>query len=52
MDLGAGGDAQRRIAVDGAVVVDAKGNAGPHPAIAIERYAGEEIRKWMARYGR
>lgn len=45
-------DAQRRIAIDGAIVIDAKGNAVPHPAVEIERRAGEEVRKWMEGYGR
>jgi hypothetical protein len=44
-------DAQARIETDGAVVVDAKGNATEHPAIGIERRAQAEIRTWLERYG-
>jgi len=39
-------DAQRRIAVEGLVVADSKGQPMPHPALAIERTAQDEIRKW------
>ncbi len=39
-------DAQRRIAVEGLVVADSKGQPIPHPALAIERVAQDEIRKW------
>lgn len=39
-------DAQRRLASDGYVVADPKGAPIPHPAVAIERQAQDEIRKW------
>lgn len=39
-------DAQARLASDGLVVADPKGNPLPHPAIAIEKAAQDEIRKW------
>ena len=39
-------EAQRRIAADSLVVADPKGHPVPHPAIAIERTAQDEIRKW------
>lgn len=39
-------DAQRRIAAEGAVVADPKGNPVPHPALAIEKAAQAEIRTW------
>jgi hypothetical protein len=39
-------DAQRRIAVEGLVVADGKGQPMPHPALVIERTAQDEIRKW------
>jgi len=39
-------DAQRRIADEGAIVADPKGTPVPHPAVAIERAAQDEIRKW------
>lgn len=39
-------DAQTRIAEEGLIVRDAKGQPIPHPAIAIEKAAQEEIRKW------
>jgi len=44
-------DAQARIAKDGAVVLDGKGVPGPHPAIAIEKSAGAEIRAWLQKFG-
>ena len=43
-------DAQRRIAAEGLVIADPKGNPVPHPAIAIERAAQVEIRAWGARF--
>lgn len=39
-------DAQMRIASEGLIVSDAKGQPMPHPAIAIEKAAQDEIRKW------
>jgi phage terminase small subunit len=39
--------AQARITDEGEIVTDAKGNAVPHPAIAIEQKAGAEIRTWV-----
>lgn len=39
-------DAQARIAEDGLIVPDVKGNPVEHPALAIERRAQDEIRKW------
>lgn len=39
-------DAQRRLAAEGSVVADPKGNPIPHPALEIERRAQDEIRKW------
>ena len=44
-------DAERRVSTEGAVVVDAKGNATEHPAIKIQRDAGKELRDWLAKYG-
>jgi len=44
-------DAQARIEADGAVVNDGKGSAAPHPAIAIEKAAGAEMRTWLAKFG-
>lgn len=43
-------DSQRRIAAEGLVVADPKGHPIPHPAIAIERVAQDEIRKWGDRF--
>lgn len=43
-------DAQARIASDGLITADPKGNPIPHPAIAIERAAQDEIRKWGPRF--
>ena len=39
-------DAQLRLASDGLIVDDPKGFPVNHPAIAIERAAQDEIRKW------
>lgn len=38
-------DAQQRIAAEGLIIADPKGNPIPHPAIAIERAAAAEITK-------
>ena len=43
--------AQSAIEKDGLIVVDAKGTAVAHPAIQIERLAGDEIRRWTEKYG-
>lgn len=43
-------DAQRRLAVEGSVVEDPKGFPIQHPALAIERAAQEELRKWGDRF--
>ena len=43
-------DAQQRIATDGMIVQDARGNPIPHPALAIERSAQSEIRTWGDRF--
>lgn len=45
-------DAGHRIREEGAIVVDAKGNAGEHPAIRIQRDASTELQKWLAKYAR
>lgn len=39
-------EAQRRLAEEGLVTADPKGNPIPHPAVQIERVAQGEIRKW------
>jgi len=39
-------DAQRRLAVEGLVIADVKGQPVAHPALAIERAAQDEIRRW------
>ena len=39
-------DAQARLARDGLIVSDPKGNPIPHPALAIEKSAQVEIRAW------
>jgi phage terminase small subunit len=44
-------DAERRVSSEGAVVVDARGNATEHPAIKIQRDAGKELREWLQKYG-
>jgi phage terminase small subunit len=43
-------DAQQRLAEEGAVIADPKGNPIPHPALAIERLAQTEIRTWGRRF--
>lgn len=43
-------DAQARIAKDGAICADPKGNPIPHPALAIERQAQDALRKWGKRF--
>lgn len=45
-------DAQRRLAAEGTIVADPKGNPVPHPAVAIERAAQDEIRKWGTQFRR
>lgn len=44
-------DAQRRITEEGLVVLDAKGNPAPHPAIAVEKQASAEVRAWVKEFG-
>ena len=39
-------DAQARLAAEGSIIADPKGVPIPQPAIAIERAAQDEIRKW------
>ncbi len=39
-------DAAARVAREGLIVVDAKGNALPHPALEVQRKAQVEIRSW------
>lgn len=39
-------DAQRRLATDGLIVEGLRGEPMTHPALAIERQAQDEIRKW------
>lgn len=39
-------DAQRRLAAEGTIIADPKGVPIPHPSIAVERAAQDEIRKW------
>ena len=38
-------DAQSRIDTEGLIVGDAKGQPVPHPALAIEKAAAEQVRK-------
>lgn len=39
-------DAQQRLAAEGTIVADPKGNPVPHPALTIERQAAEQLRRW------
>lgn len=43
-------DAQHRIDAEGAIVADDKGRPVPHPALAIERAASADVKKWVERY--
>lgn len=43
-------EAQRRLAKEGLVIADPKGNPIPHPAIVIERDAQAQIRSWGDRF--
>ena len=43
-------DAQARIAAEGSIVADPKGNPIQHPALAIEKSAQAEIRAWGDRF--
>ena len=45
-------DAAARIAVEGIIVADAKGNPVPHPALEIQRKAQVEIRGWAGKFRR
>lgn len=45
-------DARSRIDKESLVVADRNGNPVPHPAIAIERAAGAEVRAWLKQYAR
>lgn len=44
-------DAQARIDKEGLMVADKNGNPIQHPAIAVEKTAGAEIRSWLGKYG-
>lgn len=39
-------EAQRLLDKDGLIVPDVKGNPVPHPALAIEKIAQEQLRAW------
>lgn len=43
-------EARNRVAREGLVIADPKGNPIPHPAIAIEKQAQTEIRAWGTRF--
>jgi phage terminase small subunit len=43
-------EAERRVAAEGQVVADPKGNPIPHPGLAIARAAQAEIRAWGDRF--
>ncbi len=42
-------DAAGRVAAEGIVVADAKGQPVPHPALEIQRKAQAEMRAWVPR---
>lgn len=43
-------DARRRLSEEGAIISDARGNAVPHPALAIERAAAASIERMAKRW--
>lgn len=43
-------EAARRIAKEGLITADPKGNPIPHPAIEIERSAQAQVRSWGAQF--
>jgi P27 family predicted phage terminase small subunit len=43
-------DAQHRIDTEGMIVADDKGRPSPHPALAIEKAASAEVKRWLERY--
>lgn len=43
-------DAQARLASEGLIIEDPRGNPIPHPAIAIEKAAQDEIRRWGSKF--
>lgn len=43
-------DAQSRVDLDGLIVPDDKGRPVPHPALAVERAAAAEVKRWVERY--
>lgn len=45
-------DAQARVNDEGMLVPDDKGRAVPHPALAVERAAAAEVKRWVERYRR
>jgi phage terminase small subunit len=42
--------ASRKIAIEGLIVADAKGNPVPHPALDIQRKAQAEVRLWAGKF--
>lgn len=43
--------ARQRVDEEGMLIEDAKGNAMPHPGIAIAKAAQVEIRNWITKFG-
>lgn len=43
-------DAQQRLASEGPIIADAKGNPIQHPALAIEKSCAEQLRRWGATF--
>lgn len=46
VQIGRARDARRRVDEEGMIIAGDKGAAVPHPALAIERAAQEQVRKW------
>lgn len=45
-------NAREKIDREGEIVLDPRGNPAPHPALAIEKQAGVEVRDWLKRFAR
>ena len=43
-------DATARVAAEGLIVADSKGQPVPHPALEIQRRAQAEIRSWSGKF--
>jgi len=44
--------AEAKITAEGIIIGDVKGNPIPHPALAVEKQAQQQIRIWLDKFGR